>query len=71
LGKSTAAYGVDLFMAAIAYWILQKKIIVSQKEESILRKQVGDDWKGALPHFSTLSRLRQRSQTNGQPYQFR
>jgi len=43
-----AAYGVVLFMAAIAYWILQKRIIISQGEESILRKAVEADWKGLL-----------------------
>jgi uncharacterized membrane protein len=43
-----ALYGVVLFMAAIAYWILQQLIIGSQGSESILRKAVGRDWKGKL-----------------------
>jgi len=31
-----AAYGVVLLMAAIAYWILQHRIIASQGEDSIV-----------------------------------
>lgn len=43
-----AAYGVVLLMAAIAYWILQQRIIVSQGEGSVLKKAIGNDWKGKL-----------------------
>lgn len=43
-----AAYGVVLLMAAIAYWILQRQIIASQGEDSILKRAVGNDWKGKL-----------------------
>jgi uncharacterized membrane protein len=43
-----ALYGVVLLMAAIAYWILQQLIIVSQGLNSILKKAVGGDWKGKL-----------------------
>jgi uncharacterized membrane protein len=43
-----AAYGVVLLMAAIAYWILQQRIIASQGEASLLKKAVGNDWKGKL-----------------------
>lgn len=43
-----AAYGFVLLMAAIAYWILQQRIIVSQGEGSVLKKAVGKDWKGRL-----------------------
>jgi uncharacterized membrane protein len=42
----TAAYGVVLLMAAIAYLILQQLIIASQGPGSILKKAVGSDWKG-------------------------
>ena len=42
----TAIYGVVLFMAAIAYWVLQTFIIASQGGESLLRRAVGSDWKG-------------------------
>ena len=44
----TAVYGVVLFCAAIAYWILQRVIIRSQGRDSVLRKAVGSDWKGKL-----------------------
>jgi uncharacterized membrane protein len=44
----TAAYGVVLFMAGAAYFMLQQLIIASQGSESILRAAVGDDWKGKL-----------------------
>ena len=42
----SAAYGVVLLMAAIAYWILQELIIASQGPDSLLKKAVGGDWKG-------------------------
>lgn len=34
-----AAYGVVLLMAAIAYWMLQQRIIASQGEGSVLKKK--------------------------------
>ena len=43
-----AAYGVVLLMAAVAYWILQQRIIASQGEGSILKKAIRNDWKGKL-----------------------
>jgi uncharacterized membrane protein len=43
-----AVYGFVLLMAAIAYFILQQRIIASQGEGSILKKAVGGDWKGKL-----------------------
>ena len=39
----TAAYGVILLMAAMAYWILQRLIIRSQGPNSLLRRAVGGD----------------------------
>ncbi|HLF51432.1 TMEM175 family protein [Flavobacterium sp.] len=39
-------YGVVLFMAAIAYWILQNQIIASEGENNILAKAVGKNFKG-------------------------
>jgi uncharacterized membrane protein len=42
----TALYGAVLFMAAMAYFILQQAIIRSQGSESLLKKAVGGDWKG-------------------------
>ena len=44
----TAAYGVVLLMAGIAYWNLQRLIIRSQGANSLLRTAVGHDWKGRL-----------------------
>lgn len=44
----TALYGVVLLMAAIAYFILQGRIIASQGSDSLLRRAVGRDWKGKL-----------------------
>jgi len=42
----TAAYGVVLLMAAIAYWLLQKRLIAAHGPESVLQRAVGRDWKG-------------------------
>jgi uncharacterized membrane protein len=44
----TALYGVVLFMAAFAYWVLQRTIIASQGDNSLLAKAVGKDIKGKL-----------------------
>jgi uncharacterized membrane protein len=44
----TAAYGVVLLMAAIAYYILQSAIIARQGSDSVVRSAVGRDWKGKL-----------------------
>jgi uncharacterized membrane protein len=44
----SAIYGLVLLMAALAYWILQINIIASQGSESLLKKAVGNDWKGKL-----------------------
>ena len=43
-----AAYGFVLLMAAIAYWILEQRIIAAQGEGSILKRAIGRDWKGKL-----------------------
>jgi uncharacterized membrane protein len=44
----TAAYGVVLFMAAVAYYILQRTIIADQGPNSLLASAIGTDWKGKL-----------------------
>ncbi len=44
----TAFYGVVLLAAAIAYWLLQQAIIATQGNSSVLRRAVGNDWKGKL-----------------------
>jgi uncharacterized membrane protein len=42
----TAAYGLVLLMAAIAYLLLQYVIIASQGADSLLKRAIGKDWKG-------------------------
>jgi uncharacterized membrane protein len=44
----TAFYGSTLFMAAVAYYLLQRVIIRAQGQQSVLRKAIGRDWKGKL-----------------------
>ena len=44
----SALYGLVLLMAALAYFILQKAIIASQGENSLLAKAVGRDYKSKL-----------------------
>jgi uncharacterized membrane protein len=41
-----ALYGFTLLMAAIAYFLLQSRIIKSQGKNSILAAATGKDWKG-------------------------
>jgi uncharacterized membrane protein len=43
-----ALYGFILFMAALAYFILQRAIIAQQGHGSLLAAAVGRDWKGRL-----------------------
>lgn len=43
-----ALYGVVLFMASAAYWILQKLIIAAQAPDSLLKRAIGRDWKGKI-----------------------
>ena len=47
----SAAYGVVLLCAAVAYYILQQQIIATQGDDSILKQAVGRDWKGKLSPF--------------------
>jgi uncharacterized membrane protein len=44
----TAVYGVDLLLAAIAYWLLQRALITRQGADGPLAQAVGRDWKGKL-----------------------
>ena len=44
----TALYGVVLFMAALAYGILQWTIIRAAGSESSLARAIGSDWKGRI-----------------------
>jgi uncharacterized membrane protein len=52
-----AAYGVVLLMAAIAYWILQRRIIAAQGPHSLLQRAVGTDWKGKLSPLIYISAI--------------
>jgi uncharacterized membrane protein len=44
----TAAYGVVLLLAAIAYWLLQRSILVREGPRSVLALAIGADLKGKL-----------------------
>ena len=44
----SALYGFVLLMAAIAYWILQQRLIALDGPDSALKRAVGGDWKGKL-----------------------
>jgi len=44
----TSVYGVVLFMAAMAYWILQRTIISKHGQDSLLAVAIGKDYKGKL-----------------------
>ena len=51
----TAAYGVVLLMAAIAYWLLQQTLIALDGPESTLRRAIGTDWKGKLSPLAYIA----------------
>lgn len=44
----TAAYGVVLLLAAIAYYILQSQILAMERPDSRLRTALGRDVKGKI-----------------------
>jgi uncharacterized membrane protein len=44
----TALYGAVLLMAAVAFYILQRAVIASQGEHSLLAQAVGKDLKGKI-----------------------
>lgn len=46
--RPTALYGVVLLMAAIAYWILQGRILAHEDAGSPLRQAIGADFKGKV-----------------------
>ena len=52
-----ALYGGVLLMAAIAYWVLQQLIIAAQGPDSLLKKAVGNDWKGKASPFFYLAAI--------------
>ena len=45
---TVAVYGVVLLMAALSYFVLQLAIVRSQGPDSLLRKAIGQDWKGKV-----------------------
>jgi uncharacterized membrane protein len=52
----SALYGGVLLMAAIAYWLLQQRIIAAEGPDSLLKKAVGGDWKGKMsPVFYAIA----------------
>ena len=53
----TALYGCVLFMAAVAYYILQRAIIRNEGRHAMLAAAIGADWKGRLSpalYFSAI-----------------
>lgn len=44
----TALYGVIFFMAAMAYYLLQSRIVALQGKDSPLARALGSDWKGKI-----------------------
>ena len=53
----TAAYGVVLLMAGVAYLILQRLITVQQGPNSLLAAAIGRDWKGKLSALAYLAAI--------------
>lgn len=43
-----ALYGIVLFMCAVAYFLLQRCILKTQGEKSLLSRAIGKDWKGKI-----------------------
>ena len=44
----TAVYGINLLLAAISYYTLQRAIVRSQGPDSVLQRAIGDDFKGKI-----------------------
>jgi uncharacterized membrane protein len=53
----TAAYGLVLLMAGVAYYILQYLIIVEQGSNSLLAAAIGRDFKGKLSPLAYLTAI--------------
>jgi uncharacterized membrane protein len=47
----TAAYGVILFMAAVAYWILERAILAIEPPDSALRRELAAGFKDRISPF--------------------
>jgi uncharacterized membrane protein len=50
----TAAYGIVLMMAGVAYLLLERAIIARHGKGSVLAEAVGPDWKGRLSAVAYL-----------------
>jgi hypothetical protein len=44
-----------LLMAAIAYWLLQQKLIALDGPDSTLKRAIGGDWKGKLSPLAYIT----------------
>jgi uncharacterized membrane protein len=53
----SALYGVNLLLAAIAYYILQLRIMRADGPDSLLARAVGGDWKGKLSPLLYLAAI--------------
>jgi len=53
----TALYGGVLLMAAIAYWLLQQRIIAANGAQSVLARAIGGDWKGKLSPLAYVTAI--------------
>ena len=53
----TSLYGCVLLMAALAYTLLQRSIVGSQGQDSVLRSTLGSDWKGKVSPLLYLAAI--------------
>jgi uncharacterized membrane protein len=53
----TAVYGAVLLMAAIAYWMLQQRLIAVEGADSLLARATGRDFKGRLSPLFYLAAI--------------
>lgn len=53
----TAVYGVVLFLAAVAYYILQRQIVAHQGPDSKLKAAIGNDIKGKVSPLLYLAAI--------------
>lgn len=53
----TTLYGIVLFMCAVAYFILQKRIITGHGTDSKLAKAIGKDYKGKISTLLYLAAI--------------
>jgi uncharacterized membrane protein len=53
----SAVYGCVLFMAAMAYQLLEYTIVASEGRQSLLARAIGKDWKGKLSTVLILAAI--------------